>query len=1183
MKNKDTIQSSRSNNHKHDLTAILSFVTEICEVPYAFISQVKNEIHVFTNQIGIELNSIPEEIALNISSVIGENGFTFPPKGHKVNNEISKDNRISEFHFAFFDGLPFYSEENLVIGSICIMDANPKVLSPIQLKTLKICAQQIQSILRLWDRNQYLQKTLDDKENELKLFFEGPKDIMYELDVEGNFVYVSDNWNKLLGHKKSQVLGKPFAMFVHPEDIEKCFSYLDNVIQKEKNGEEIEYRVLHKDGNFLWFISHERQFVKNESPIYIGTYREITKEIPGRNYIQQELYEKILDKIPTDIAVFDKDHRYIYLNSFAIRNDELRKFIIGKNDFEYAKHTGRNPLSAQKRREKFLEAAASRSIIEWEEKFLDMDGELTYHIRKFNPVLKEDGTLDIMVGFGNNITEIKNKELEILKSKQLLSSILGNVAVGILVQGPQSEIIENNTAACEMLGLTQEQLIGKTSFDSHWKVIHLDGTEFKPEEHPVPKAISQLKPIKGVIMGVHRPISNDMVWLLVDAIPVFDQLRNLLYVVCSFNDVTELKKIEDELKISNERFSYSSQATSDAIWDWNISTDEIFVGASYSEIFGHHFRNNIIRGAECENFVHPDDREAYLKHVDEVIESKATKWHDEYRYLKSDGSYADVNDKAIIIRNIEGKAIRMIGAMQDITNTKKLQNKLKQSEERFKGIFKHSPIGMALVDINGKYLEVNESVCEILGYSNEELETLTFQEITYPEDLKADLEFKEMLDNGKTSSFSSEKRFVKKNKSILWTHISVSIEKNTKNEIKYYIVQIIDISKRKQIEKENKLLIEENNKNKIIQLNEAKNLYRLLAENTVDLVCLHNLDASFQYISPSVKNLLGYEPEELIGKTPKDYVHPEDIDRFYEGLTNFIYKSEDNAQEFRFRNVNGDYLWLEITATIIEENGIPASFQSSARDITLRKEAKNSVEKALVKERELNELRTNLVSTISHEFRTPMTTIRTSAELITMYMEGNHLEKNQKIDKQLNTIISEIDRIIELMNSVLTISKDDSGKTNFNPILLDLKQLCLEVVDTSYANQKDGRKVQTYFEGNSFNIFADKNLMEYSLFNLLNNAFKYSDGSGDVVLQLSSNTSNIVLQIIDEGIGIPEEDQHKLFNTFFRASNTNGIQGTGLGLYIVKTFTEKNSGNIILESTLGKGTRVYLQFPIQKT
>ena len=197
-------------------------------------------------------------------------------------------------------------------------------------------------------------------------------------------------------------------------------------------------------------------------------------------------------------------------------------------------------------------------------------------------------------------------------------------------------------------------------------------------------------------------------------------------------------------------------------------------------------------------------------------------------------------------------------------------------------------------------------------------------------------------------------------------------------------------------------------------------------------------------------------------------------------------------------------------------------------------------------------------------------------------MEGQNSEIAQRLDKQLNTITGEIDRIIELMNSVLTISKEDSGKTNFNPIAFDLKQLCHTIIETSFETRKDGRKVITTFKGTNFIVFADKSLMGYSLFNLLNNAFKFSEGFGDVLLNLIATPSEAIIEIIDFGRGIPEEDQKKLFNTFFRASNTDGIPGTGLGLYIVKTFTEKNSGNIQLESHLGKGTKVTLQFPLQK-
>lgn len=639
---------------------------------------------------------------------------------------------------------------------------------------------------------------------------------------------------------------------------------------------------------------------------------------------------------------------------------------------------------------------------------------------------------------------------------------------------------------------------------------------------------------------------------------------------------------ENALKLSNERFIYASEATSDALWDWNIVSNEIFVGESYSLLFGYQFENNILPGVFCEGLVHPEDKQRYEDSIDKAIEEGKTKWSHEYRYLKACGTYAYVSDKAIIIRDKKGEAIRMIGAMQDITQEKLLKDELLQSEARFKGAFNHSSFGMALVNYEDKWIEVNDRMCEILGYTREEFKKLTFIDITYEEDLAADLAYKKQMQNGEIPSFNMEKRYIHKNKSLKWVHLSVSAVKNSLGEIQHYVAQVIDISERKKMEEENRLLIEEKNRNKALQLIEAKNWYRLLANNTIDLVCLHNLDATFKYVSPSIQILLGYDPEEMIGKYPENYVHPEDLEKFKKRIGSIIKDKERFSEQVRLKNNKGEYSWFETNASLVYENDIPVGFQSSTRDITQRKKAEQIIEDTLVQERQLNELRTNLVSTISHEFRTPMTTIRTSAELITMYLQNCQFNEAPQIEKRVKTITEEIDRIVELMDAVLTISKDDAGKTSFNPIVCNLNEICSEVIETSFNNQKDNRKVEVFFDAMNVSIFADSNLIKYTLFNVLSNAFKYSEGCGNVKLNLSIVNDSVQIDVIDNGIGIPKEDQSKLFNTFYRASNSNGIQGTGLGLYIIRMFTKKNSGRVYLESELGKGTKVTLLFPLYK-
>lgn len=1163
---------------QQELNSILLFVSEICEVPCVLISLIELTGLTVKAKIGLDLMSNAPKILTFNETIIQQNKIKIVSD---FNNDISNQ---SENLVDFFAGFPICLNENLVIGTICIMNTKPKKLSSIQLKYLDYAVQQIQSLLQLHIENKELQQTIKHQENQHQLFIDNSNEIIYEINFEGIISYASYNWTKYLGYDIKEVLGKSNASFLHPEDLENCITYLDGLIRTGKNEGELIYRIRHKEGHYVWHETRLKLSQKNGSPFFIGNCRDITEHIEVKQKLlqQKDFYESILNNLPTDVVVFDSNHKYIYVNPVAIKNKELRKFIIGKDDFEYALHMQRDPSIAKSRRKKFLAALQIEKTSFWEETLhSEVDG-ITYHDRKFTPVFNDDGSFKMMIGFSVNITESKKIQEEILKNRQLTASILKNVAVGILVQGPQSEFLENNLAACQLLGLTEDQLHGKTSFDVHWKLIHVDGSLFLPEEHPVHQAIEKLKPINNIVMGVHRPIYNDLIWLLVDAIPVFGDLNELLYVICSFNDITAQKNAEDSLKISNERFTYATKATSDVIWDWEIGSENFIIGENYTKLFGHKINNefNFLKVTDFDNLIHPDDLERVLKKVKATLESKATTWYDEFRYLKSDGSYAYLIDTAYIIRDKSYKAIRMIGAQTDITTKKKVSEELQQSEEKFKGAFENSAVGMALVNIEGYWIEVNNRLCEILGYSKEEFKALTFDEITHFEDLEACLATKKKLDSGEVQNFYMEKRYIHKKKSLVWVNLSVSVVRNNIGEIQHYIQQIIDITEIKKIEEENKLLIEENNRNKTIQLNEARNMYRLLADNTIDLVCLHTLDTSFIYVSPSIQKLLDYTPEELLGKSPLDLAHPEDLQYLQSSFYDFISKKVDDNTIARFKAKNGKYIWLETKATLIEKEGEITGFQSSSRDITIRKKEEEAIEKALAKERELNELRTNLVSTISHEFRTPMTTIRTSAELISMYLENQNLENGNRIQKRVAVITEEIDRIVELMNDVLTISKEDAGKTNFKPTLFDLKEFCLEIIDNNYFNNLNLPMVTTNFNGSTFTVNADKKLMEYAVFNILNNAFKYSEKFKKVILNLSSTSNTIILEIIDFGIGIPKQDQLKLFNTFFRASNTDGFQGTGLGLYIAKTFTEKNSGTIALKSELGKGTKVTLTFPL---
>lgn len=239
-----------------------------------------------------------------------------------------------------------------------------------------------------------------------------------------------------------------------------------------------------------------------------------------------------------------------------------------------------------------------------------------------------------------------------------------------------------------------------------------------------------------------------------------------------------------------------------------------------------------------------------------------------------------------------------------------------------------------------------------------------------------------------------------------------------------------------------------------------------------------------------------------------------------------------------------------------------------------QKKAEAEVRNALEKERELNELKSRFVTIASHEFRTPLSTILSSASLIGKY---NELGESEKLEKHVQRIKSAVTNLTGILNDFLSLSKLEEGVISNNPQEFSLKDLCEEVTEelTPVLNEK--QKLTNTHKGQE-QVFFDKSIIKNVLLNLISNAIKYSE-EGAIEITSEVTESKVVLKIKDEGIGIPEKDQQFLFSRFFRAHNAGNIQGTGLGLNIVKRYVELLNGSIHFESELGKGTTFFVTIP----
>lgn len=232
---------------------------------------------------------------------------------------------------------------------------------------------------------------------------------------------------------------------------------------------------------------------------------------------------------------------------------------------------------------------------------------------------------------------------------------------------------------------------------------------------------------------------------------------------------------------------------------------------------------------------------------------------------------------------------------------------------------------------------------------------------------------------------------------------------------------------------------------------------------------------------------------------------------------------------------------------------------------------------ALEKEKELSDLKSRFIAMTSHEFRTPLTGILSSTELIETYGQKMSEQKKTEVFARIKRAITNMTR---LLDDVLVISKSHESKLEFKPVMLDLTQFCNEIAEEMQLCT--GSKNPINFVSSFPNIVGklDENLLRLILTNLLSNAVKYSPKGSRVDFELNNQAGEAVIQIKDQGIGIPLEDQSRLFENFYRAGNVNTIPGTGLGLSIVKQVVDLHGGQIAFSSEVGVGTAFWVKIPL---
>ena len=335
-------------------------------------------------------------------------------------------------------------------------------------------------------------------------------------------------------------------------------------------------------------------------------------------------------------------------------------------------------------------------------------------------------------------------------------------------------------------------------------------------------------------------------------------------------------------------------------------------------------------------------------------------------------------------------------------------------------------------------------------------------------------------------------------------------------------------------------------------------------------------DAKFVLVNDAFLNWTGYSRDEVLGRTGADlrlWEDPAERERYWKDVRQ---GGAIQGRECRVRNSQGKISTMLISAVTIELNGMDHLLCMGV-DISDRKQAEVELLRTLERETELNQLKSNFVSMVSHEFRTPLGIIQSSAELLhEFYQKMPAVER----DQQLDSITRNTRRMAALMEEMLVLSRLDAGKVEFKPATLDLGRFCRRIVDEVLSATNRSCGIELSLASPTLSAQADERLLNHIFTNLLSNAVKYSESGSIVSFTVERDGADAVCTIRDRGIGISVQDQQHLFKAFHRGSNVGTRPGTGLGLLLVKRCVKLHHGTVQLASKVGEGTTVTVRLPV---
>jgi PAS domain S-box-containing protein len=488
-----------------------------------------------------------------------------------------------------------------------------------------------------------------------------------------------------------------------------------------------------------------------------------------------------------------------------------------------------------------------------------------------------------------------------------------------------------NRKGSQILGYEQDELLGRSWIDTCIPI----------EERP---QVSEI--LRRVMAGETEPLE----YFETSALTKDGRVRRIAWhntvlkdetgrIVGGFSsgeDITLRLEAEEALRASEAKFRTLAENSVDVIYQLDARGNITYVGPQ-AERYG--FNPNDLISHHMSEVIHPDDEERATMTLTTALTTGA-EFCDRYRVIDKHGRIVWMEASGQGLRDEAGRIQGTTGILRDITERVQVEEVLRESEDRYRRIFLDSPVGMAISGFDSRFLMVNASFCKMLGRKEEDFTLLTFRDVTHPDDLDQSAEGVQELVAGTTQEFRTEKRYVRPNGDVVWGKLTLSISRDMDGQFLHFLAMIEDVTARKAAE---------------LAVKESEERYRHLVDSSSDWVWEVDSAGVYTYASPRVRDVLGYEPEEIVGKDPFDLMTPEEAERVGPIFASIV------AEQREFRGLVNTNVHKNGHLVVQETNGVPwfdekgrfGGYRGMDRDITQRSRAEETLQSSLKTQRRL--------------------------------------------------------------------------------------------------------------------------------------------------------------------------------------------------------------------------------------